>query len=151
VYNVLWTSSPLLLCSYFPPHPPFSKCLVGFIMFSSYIYNTSIFFTPQYPFLSFPPVPLVPSRHPPNTLFMFHYHQNHHQYFRSRLHKWVRTCNIVSWACFISFNIISSSINNFIFPYGWVIVHDVCVHTHMYIYNFLHPFIGCWTSQLIPV
>jgi hypothetical protein len=40
---------------------------------------------------------LIPSDHPPYTLlshYDYYHHHHYHHHFRSRFHKWVRTCDL---------------------------------------------------------
>jgi hypothetical protein len=140
-----------------------------FIMLSAYVHmqHTSIFFCPQYSFFSTSTLLLVPLKTPPIKFTAYYFYDNQYNHnFRSRFHKWMRSCNIWPFELGISYSAWSSPVP-FIFLQMtklhfcswitniWIYCH-ICNHIyhtswytystyiHIYVYTYIHIFFIHW-------
>jgi hypothetical protein len=100
---------------------------------------------PQYSFFS----PSLSHLSPPQIISLSHSCPIHHHHFRSRFHKWVRTCDIWLWGHGLSHSAWWAPVpftfqqTQFYFLYDWVIFHSIYTHKCMYTYYILY-FILSW-------
>jgi hypothetical protein len=127
-------------------------------MLSSNIYMWYILISFPLRILSFPlPTSIVPLR----LSYYSHLHSisiiiiiNYHHPSKSRFHKWTRACDIWLFELGLShsiwyfkFHLFSCKWHNSIFPYDWVIIHDIYVYMHniyasIYRIFFIHHLLG---------
>jgi hypothetical protein len=90
-----FTSS--IVFSFTPSSFPLFQTLFGGFHYAVFICVYAVYFNPLHPSVSFPfPFPVLtdPLRQYPIYIHMLFLCHHHHHHFRSRFHRWVRTCDI---------------------------------------------------------